>query len=378
VRGIEVTDDPLMQARLFSYLDTQLIRLGGPNFSQIPINRPVTEVNDNFRDGYHQHVVHHGRTPYLPNTVGGGCPFLAGAEDGGYIHVPRMVNGPKVRDRGPDDVYAQARLFWNSMSAVEQDHIVDAYTFELGKVEVLGVVERMVARLALVDEGLARRVCFGLGLSGPKPPEAVGAPGLDPDADRGSRDDGSDDPFVPDASGGIDASPALAMVTENAYPIDGRVVHILANEGCDLAGIRTLQSEILRAGAIPHVIATHKGAISGGRRRDSLVVDRSFHTASSAEADAVVVAAGTGLAANLAAMTYVQSAFRHFKPIAAWGDGEELLAGAGIDTPAPGIVLAERANRGFARAVVDSLAVHRHWERADPHPTLALAAEEVV
>ena len=102
VRGIEVVDDPLMQARLFSYLDTQLTRLGGPNFSQIPINRPHAPVNDNFRDGFMQQAVHHGRTPYLPNAVGGGCPFLAGAEDGGYIHVPRMVagrQGPRARAR---------------------------------------------------------------------------------------------------------------------------------------------------------------------------------------------------------------------------------------------------------------------------------------
>ena len=378
VRGIEVTDDPLMQARLFSYLDTQLLRLGGPNFSQIPINRPVTEVNDNFRDGFHQHAVHHGRTPYLPNSVGGGCPFMAAAEDGGYIHVPRRVEGNKVRDRGPDDVYAQATLFWNSMSEVEQDHIVDAYTFELGKVEVPGVVDRMVARLALVNQELAERVCFGLGLPGPQAPEAVGAPGGDPDADRARSSDDSEVDSVPDPTGGVDSSPALAMVTDNAYPVDGRVVHILANDGCDLAGVQALQAELLRAGAIAQVIATHKGAITaGGRRRDSLLVDRSFHTASSAEADAVVVASGTGLSANAVVMTYVQSAFRHFKPIAAWGDGQEVLSNSGIDTAAPGIVIGERPNRGFARDVITSLTVHRHWDRAEVHPTRTLT-EEVV
>ena len=176
VRGIEVVDDPLMHARMFSYLDTQLTRLGGPNFSQIPINRPHAPVNDNFRDGFHQQAVHHGKTPYLPNAVGGGCPFLAGAEDGGYIHVPRMVQGAKVRERGPDDEYAQATLFWNSMTESEQDHIVDAYTFELGHVEVPAVVERMVLRLALIDSDLARRVCIGLGLPAPTlPDDALGA-----------------------------------------------------------------------------------------------------------------------------------------------------------------------------------------------------------
>jgi catalase len=379
VRGIEVTDDPLMQARLFSYLDTQLLRLGGPNFSQIPINRPVTEVNDNFRDGFHQHAVHHGRTPYLPNSVGGGCPFLAGADDGGYIHMPRMVDGPKIRDRGPDDPYAQATLFWNSMSEVEQDHIVDAYTFELGKVEVPGVVERMVSRLALVDAALAQRVCFGLGLPAPLPADMAGAPGVDPDNDH-ERDSGELEPgFVPDATGGLESSPALAMVTENTHPVDGRVVHILTNDGCDLAGVRVVQTALLAAGAVPHVIATHKGAITGGgRRADEMVVDRSFHTASSAEADAVVVAGGTGLHANPAVLTYVQSAFRHFKPLAAWGDGSELLTGAGIDTAAPGVLAAEKANRTFAKDLLASMAVHRHWQRADTHPTRQLTLTEDV
>ena len=153
VRGIEVTDDPLMQARLFSYLDTQLTRLGGPNFAQIPINRSHAPVNDNLRDGFGQQAVHAGRTPYFPNGVGGGCPFMAADEDGGYIHVPRTVEGAKVRDRGPDDEYVQATLFWQSMTEAEQDHIADAFTFELGKVEVPAVVERMLARLVLRRPG---------------------------------------------------------------------------------------------------------------------------------------------------------------------------------------------------------------------------------
>ena len=351
VRGIEVTDDPLMQARLFSYLDTQLTRLGGPNFSQLPINRPINQVNDNHRDGMHQSAVHHGRTPYLPNAVGGGCPFLAGDPDRGYIHVPRMVNGPKVRERGPDDEYSQATLFWNSVSEVERDHIVDAYTFELGKVDIPAVVERMVMRLALVDATLAARVCVGLGLPAP--------------ADPGSR---ADEPELP-------PSPALAMVSDNVYPVDGRVVHILANDGADIAGIRALKDALMQAGATPHVIATHKGAIAGGGRRpDEVTVDRSFHTSSSAECDGLVVAGGAGLAANPAVLTYVQSAYRHYKTIAAWGDGTELLQLAGIASDEPGVLVSDRSSRAFAKDLVAALSAHRHWGRAAPHPTLAIVS----
>jgi catalase len=360
VRGIDVVDDPLLHARLFSYLDTQLTRLGGPNFNQIPINRPLSPVNDNQRDGFMQQAVHHGRTPYLPNAVGGGCPFLAGDDDGGYVHVPRMVQGTKVRERGPDDEYAQARLFFNSMSEIEQDHIADAFTFELGKVDVPAVVDRMVQRLAIVDVGLAQRICIGLGLPQPDACAAV--------AGNGHVDESAIDP-----TGGLDASPSLAMVTENTYPLDGRVVHILAADGADLAGIRVLKEAILDAGGVPHVIATHKGAIAGrGQRGDELTVDRSFHTASSAEADAVVVAGGSGLSADPVAMTYVQSAYRHHKPIAAWGDGVELLRAAGVADGAPGVVTAERAAKRFASSVLASMAVHRHWERAGIHPTRAM------
>ena len=160
------------------------------------------------------------------------------------------------------------------------------------------------------------------------------------------------------------------MVTENTYPVDGRVVHILANDGCDLAGIRALQTALLDAGAVPHVIATHKGAIAGRRRGDELTVDRSFHTSSSAECDALVVAHGTGLADQPAVATYIQSAFRHFKPIGAWGDGAEVLGAAGVPGDAPGVVVAEKVNRAMARSLTAAMAVHRHWDRAGTHPTL--------
>ncbi len=342
VRGIEVTDDPLMQARLFSYLDTQLTRLGGPNFSQLPINRSLAPVNDNHRDGFGQQAVHSGRTPYLPNAVGGGCPFLAGDDQGGYVHTTHAVEGAKTRERSPDDEYVQATMFWKSMSSTEQDHIVDAFTFELGKVDVPAVVDLMVERLGRVDTELAARVVVGLGL--PAPDVKVENPDVAP-------------------------SPTLAMITEDTYPPDGRVVHILANVGCDVAGVKAMQAALLASGITPHVVATHKGAIVGADGTE-LTVDRSFHTSSSAEADAVVVSAGSNLDVSPAAVTYVQAAFRHFKTISAWGDGSGLLTAAGIGTDDPGVVHSSAANARFNNAVVAALTLHRHWERAAVHPTI--------
>jgi len=348
VRGIEVVDDPLMQARLFSYLDTQLTRLGGPNFTQIPINRPLANVDDLHRDGFMQQAVHHGRTPYLPSSVGGGCPYLAA--DDGYVHVPREITGTFTRERGPDDEYGQASLFWRSVSDVERDHIVDAFTFELGKVDVQVVVQRMVERLRRIEPELARRVSLGLGLGTvPAVVETTAAQGRD------SRVTDQIETAI-DASGGVESSPALMMVDGHGDPVDVRVVQNLVIDG----------------GVTVHVVAPHKGAVTGGRRRgDPLPVDRSFHTASSVEADALVVASTTTLAAIPAVVTYVQTAYRHMKTVAGWGDANALFAAAGIAADAPGVLLDQRPGRRLGQGVLDGLAVHRHWERAGVHPTLA-------
>jgi catalase len=357
VRGIDVTDDPLMAARLFSYLDTQLTRLGGPNFAQIPINRPVSAVNDNHRDGFMQQAVHHGRTPYLPNGVGGGCPFLASPETG-FIHTPRQVQGTITRRRADDDPYAQATMFWRSMTEVEQDHIVDAFTFELGHVEVQGVVDRMLTRLDAIAPELAARVAMGLGAA-VLPASADHTPGLGAGMATGSAG----------GAGEATDSPSLSMNVDIAYPIDGRVVQVLAGDGADLAGIRSLREQLIAAGAVVHVVAPHKGAIAGRRGADAVTVDRSFHTGHPSQTDALVIAHGAGLAASPAAITWVQTVYRHCKPIAAWGDGAEVLAAAGVAADAPGVAVVDKPAKRFGSALVEALGRHRVWERLDPHPT---------
>ena len=157
VPGIDVTNDPLLQGRLFSYLDTQLSRLGGPNFAEIPINKSVAPVRNNQRDGIHRTQIDHGRTSYFPNTLGLGCPVLAPESAGGYVHYPEQVEGPKVRRRSEKfkDYFSQARLFFNSMSPPEKQHMIDAARFELGRVESPVVRQRMVALFDLVDRELA-------------------------------------------------------------------------------------------------------------------------------------------------------------------------------------------------------------------------------
>lgn len=180
VPGVDITNDRLLQARLFSYLDTQITRLGGPNFDQIPINRPHAPVNDMLRDGFHQDGVHTGVAPYHPNSLDGGCPFLASAESAAYIEVPEEVSGRKVRQAPAsfDDHFSQARLFYRSLSPVEQEHVAQAYTFELGKCYEENIKTRNLGILANIDAGLVSIVAGGLGLPVPEPTEPLSDPEL--------------------------------------------------------------------------------------------------------------------------------------------------------------------------------------------------------
>ncbi len=154
-----MTNDPLLQARLFSYLDTQISRLGGPNFGQIPINRPQAPVNDMLRDGMHQSADYAGVAPYHSNSLDGGCPFHAGAQEAAFIDIPQAVAaGVKVREAAAtfDDHYSQATLFYRSLTDVEQDHVIGAYTFELGKCYETAIRERQLKSLANIDASLLR------------------------------------------------------------------------------------------------------------------------------------------------------------------------------------------------------------------------------
>src|SRR5687768_9975893 len=169
VPGIDVTNDPLLQARLFSYLDTQLTRLGGPNFHEIPINRPIVPVHNHQRDGFMRQTVNRGNTSYEPNSLRGGCPFQAGADMGGFTSYAERIDSQKIRARSASffDHFSQATLFFNSQTEPEKGHIIRALRFELGKVETISIRERMLGLLAQVDKNLAQQVAEGLGLSVP-------------------------------------------------------------------------------------------------------------------------------------------------------------------------------------------------------------------
>ncbi|WP_019544903.1 catalase [Streptomyces sulphureus] len=351
VPGIDITDDPLLAGRLFSYLDTQITRLGGPNFAQIPINRPHAPINDMLRDGMHQTAVHRGVAPYRPNSLDGGCPFIAGAGQGADIEIPKEIpQGRKVREHASsfDDHFSQPRRFWLSLSAVEKEHLIAAYTFELGKCYEQPIKERGLKVLANVDEELCRQVADGLGLPAPA---------------------------ATDRAASVEPSPALSQVGES-WPVDGRVVGIIADPGSDLDELAAVVRRIGEASMVPLVIAP-----KGGTLGDSLTVQRTFTTARSIEFDAILLAgtpskAGDGYPARDAKVgppargertdgrvpQLVAEAFRHAKPIGFWGGAESVLEAAGVPADAPGVVTGTNGT-GVLDEIVALLERHRVWER---------------
>ncbi|WP_328292921.1 catalase [Kineococcus sp. NBC_00420] len=337
VPGIEFTNDPLLQGRNFSYLDTQLTRLGGPNFAQIPINRPHAPVNDNVRDGFHQHAVHEGVAPYTPNTLDGGAPFPSSAEEGGYVNVPRRVEGEVVRGAPAsfDDHFTQPAMFYASLSPVERTHVTEAYTFELGKVREQSIKERTLAVLAKIDTDLAATVAAGLGLPAP----------------------------AQDAVDHLPPSPALAQITGETYPVAGRIVGVVAGPDADLAGIATLRAALLAEGVQLKVIAPVGGVLGAGSEAEQ-VVERTYVTARSIEFDAVVVADGAPTGADVKAVVLLQEAYRQLKAFGTWGSGDAVLAGAGIGAGGPGVLVAADATQ-LAPSLLAALGTHRVWDRAD-------------
>ncbi len=165
VPGIDFSNDPLLAGRIHSYFDTQLLRLGGPNFHEIPINAPVAQAHNNQRDGFHRQAIHRGRVSYEPNSLAGGCPFQAGAR--GFTTFPEPIADDKVRGKPEKfaDHYSQATLFWNSQTPYEKAHIVRGFRFELTKVQVPAIRERTVSMLRNVSDELAQAVADGLGIA---------------------------------------------------------------------------------------------------------------------------------------------------------------------------------------------------------------------
>jgi len=358
VPGIDFTNDPLLQGRIHSYVDTQISRLGGPNFHELPINAPVCPVHNNQRDGMHRQAVNRGRVSYEPNSLGGGCPFQAGAA--GFTSIRQQaVTEDKVRGK-PElfaDHYSQARLFYASQSAAEQAHIAGGFRFELSRVTVPAIRTRMLSMLANVDATLVNAVALGLGMDVPEPqPMATSLP-------------------LPH----YEPSPALSLLARPGQTgIQTRRVAILVADGVDAAGVRAIYASLLAGGAVPRIVAGMLGKVKADKG-DALDAEISIEAGPPVLYDAVVVPDGAQAAKKLSgdanALDFVRQQYRHGKPILVVGDGTALLAKAGIPAtlpdgaPDPAIVGAEPAKLDAALdAFKLALAAHRTWERETDPP----------
>lgn len=367
VPGIDFSNDPLLQGRLFSYTDTQLLRLGGPNFHEIPINRPVVPARNNQRDGHMRQEVNAGRSSYHPNTLGAGCPFQAKAVDGGFTSVPAGTAAPKIRARSDKffDHFSQATLFWNSQSAAEKAHLVGALRFELGKVETPAIRERMVGLLTQVDPSLAELVAGGLGIPGPLKPRLPMNRSVPADGNQKDFEPRKPAPF-------LERSAALSMASTRKDTIRTRKVAVLAADGVDEVVLDEIVELIRNAGATAKVVAPQLGPLKGAKG-GSVPADMSFLTAASVLFDAVFVPGGIPCAATLAGMRdvaeFVRDAFKHCKTIGGVGAGADLVSGflkeAAVDLRADrGLILVrEGGSRKVGEAFVKAMAEHRHWPR---------------
>jgi catalase len=378
VPGIDFTNDPLMQGRLFSYTDTQLIRLGGPNFHEIPINRPVAPVHNNQRDGFMRQTVNRGQTSYEPNTLKGGCPFQAGVDMGGFASYAERIDARKIRARSPSffDHFSQATLFFNSQSETEKGHIIRALRFELGKVETGAIRERMLVLLAQVDHGLANSIAEGLGVKVPTK--------LEKPLNMSVPADGDPRKFQPKRiTQSIETSPALSMINNPNFPkgtIKTRKIAVLLADGFDDVAVAGMNKALLTAGAMAKIVAPRLGVVTGANG-EALKVDFSFLTGSSVLFDAVYIPGGDAgvekLMQVVEAQEFVSEAFKHCKAIAASDAGVKLLksslAGKLADevpgkqvAVSEGVVISHDAKPGaVAKAFIEAIAQHRHWERED-------------
>lgn len=361
VPGIDFTNDPLMQGRLFSYTDTQLIRLGGPNFHEIPINRPVVPVHNNQRDGHMRQAINQGKTSYHPNSLGGGCPFQAKMNEGGFTSYAERIDAKKIRERSKSflDHFSQATLFFNSQSPAEQDHIVNALSFELSNVTVEAIRERMLGILSKIDMGLAAKVSANIGVAIPK---KTGQLNFSVPADANPK---SYDSVI--AKSSVEKSAALSMANTPKDSIQTRKIAFLTADGVSIESVNNMKKALEAAGAAVEIIAPRMGQVTDDKG-GALPVGKRLANAASVFYDAVYVPGGSdsikALSTEADAIHFLNEAYKHCKAIAIHSDAADLLAQtyfAGSAQDDPGVLVSN--NKSSAKQFINAIAQHRFWER---------------
>jgi catalase len=358
VPGIDFSNDPLLQGRLFSYTDTQLSRLGGANFHELPINKGVCPMHNFQRDGQHRQYIGTGRVAYEPNTLANGEEFRIDGRSfdpvgpTGFTSHPEALESPKLRTRSPsfDDHYSQARLFWVSQSAPEQAHLVAAFQFELSKLQTPAIRQRMVDTLAHVDADLALSVGAALGTNPPDKAAATAWPGF------------REGPGMADLA----PSPSLSMVVAQSAGIATRKVAILVADGVNGAAVRAVQQALAAAGAMSTLVGPSLCPVQCADG-DPLAVDATLDNAPSVLFDALylppMAAGAEGLASDPRALRCVEQACRHGKTVAASGTSARLITAAGVGPALPGVLVeaSDEVSAAFLATLITAMGQHRYW-----------------
>ncbi|MCM2981221.1 catalase [Niallia sp. FSL W8-0951] len=328
VPGIDFSNDPLLQGRLFSYTDTQLSRLGGPNFHQIPINQPVCPFHNNQRDGMHQMTIHHGQTSYHKNALNNNQPEPVPVEQGGYEHYQEKVDGRKVRGRSDSflDFYSQAKLFYNSLAPFEQQHIKDAFSFELGKCKSEAVKNHAVALLNRIDRSIAEEVAKNIGAVLPQENLEVKS---------------------------VKKSPALSMANTIKKP-DTRCVAILLNGEPDSAQLLQWVQALAANKVNFSIVDKHLRTIDG-----ELKVTDTYDTADASLFDAALLIS-TSTKLETKAIEFIEMTFNHYKPLGISINDYAALEKSRITINEPGIFdLAKNTINDFITGIAEA----RFWNR---------------
>lgn len=336
VPGIDFTNDPLLQGRLFSYIDTQLLRLGGPNFVEIPINRPICPFHNNQRDGFSRQQINAGQVSYHNNSLANNTPSTSIREEGGFVHYAEKVEGHVIQARSDSfaDHFSQARLFWNSMTAPEKQHIIDAFCFEVGKVNSVSVRQQVVDMFVNVDKEMATLIAKSVGVNAP----------------IGNQVDVTA------------SSPALSMANTVHVPQTLKV-GVLIGEGFAGSEVRGVVKTLRNYGVTVDIIGSKLGTLVGADGV-KIIVNQTFETTAPVVHDALYVVGGTAenqMKFDSKVVYFINESYSHYKPLGFSTNGESYLNQSNAMI-GPGIITA-KDNSDFDKEFVDVIAKQRFWDR---------------
>lgn len=327
VPGIDFSNDPLLQGRLFSYTDTQISRLGGPNFNQIPINRPVNKVRNNQRDAMHQMNIHEGQTSYHKNKLEGNCPFTSSKSEGGYEHYPEKVEGHKIRRRSDSfkDYYSQPRLYLNSLTQAEYDHTVDGFSFEIGKCKSMDVRQRAVNQLNKIDRELAERVAANVGVEVPEENEEVKT----------------------------DKKDSQLTMEKYDIPLPGHSVAILINGDVDPETLKSYAKSAADNQLNYAFVGKQQKSLS-----EDISVNETYDTAHATLFDSLVILSD-GSELEPEAEEFAALSYKHKKPILFNEAASKVLQDKKVKLDAPGVIVSDNPED-----ILKAFKQYRYWDRA--------------